>query len=68
MADGSDAGWVRELAGLAVRDVDGPVALVEVLQPGAEQVLLADALGRGPVHEMARLTPSLSDVFRETAR
>jgi ABC-2 type transport system ATP-binding protein len=68
MADDSDAGWVRELDGLAVRDVDGPVALVEVLQPGAEQALLADALGRGPVHEMARLTPSLSEIFRETAR
>ncbi len=65
---GADAGWVRELSGLAVQDVDGRSVTFQVLEPGAEQRLLEAALRRGPVHEFARVVPALSDVFREVVR
>ncbi len=63
-----DAGWVRDQAGVHVVDVDGPVAVVE-LSAGAEHGLLTEALRRGTVHELARVVPSLTDVYQEvTAR
>ena len=61
----SDAGWLRDLPGLTVKDVDGSAALVDVGVPGREQDLLRAALGRGPVRELAPVRPALSDVFRE---
>ena len=60
-----DAGWVRDLRGLRVDDVDGGTALLEVLVPGAENELLAQALQRGRVLEFARLRPTLSEIYRE---
>ncbi len=63
-ADG-DAGWLRDLPGLTVKDVDGSAALVDVGVPGREQDLLRAALDRGPVRELAPVRPALSDIFRE---
>jgi ABC-2 type transport system ATP-binding protein len=68
LSDGCDAGWVRDLPGLQVTDVDGPRALVAVEAAGADQRLLAEALRRGPVREFTPLVPALSDVFREVVR
>ena len=66
VADGGDTGWVRGLRGLRVGDVDGPVALVEVVEPGSRAyAMLTEAVARGPVTEMARVDASLSEVFRE---
>jgi ABC-2 type transport system ATP-binding protein len=62
---GGDAGWVRDLTGLAVLDLDGPTALVEVQQGGAEQHLIAEATRRGEVHEFVRVRPALSEIYRE---
>lgn len=62
-----DAGWVRDLGGLHVVDVDGPRALVEVLEPGAEQAVLREASARGAVHEFAPVRPALADIYREVA-
>ncbi|WP_409484366.1 ABC transporter ATP-binding protein [Arsenicicoccus dermatophilus] len=62
---GSDAGWVREMPGLHVVDVDGPTALLELTEPGAERTLLTEALARGTVVELARVHPSLSEIYRE---
>ena len=62
---GGDAGWVRDLTGLAVLDLDGTTALVEVRQDGAEQHLIAEATRRGDVHEFARVRPALSEIYRE---
>jgi ABC-2 type transport system ATP-binding protein len=64
----ADAGWVRDVPGLAVRDVDGRVATLEVVEPGAERALLAQALERGGVHEFSRQVPRLADVFKEVVR
>jgi ABC-2 type transport system ATP-binding protein len=68
LPDGCDAGWVRDLPGLVVADVDGPRALVSVAAPGAEQGLLVEALRRGDVREFSPVVPALSDVFREVVR
>jgi ABC-2 type transport system ATP-binding protein len=68
LPDGCDAGWVRDLPGLVVTDVDGPRALVDVAVAGAEQQLLIEALRRGNVREFSPVVPALSDVFRELVR
>ncbi|MDT0186428.1 ATP-binding cassette domain-containing protein [Microbacterium sp. ARD31] len=62
---GGDAGWVRDLGGLEVLDLDGTTALVEVQQDGAEQHLVAEATRRGDVHEFVRVRPALSEIYRE---
>ena len=62
---GGDAGWVRDLAGLDVLDLDGTTALVEVRRDGAEQHLIAEATRRGDVHEFVRVRPALSEIYRE---
>ena len=62
---GGDAGWVRDLRGLEVLDLDGSTALVEVRQDGAEQHLVAQATSRGDVHEFVRVRPALSEIYRE---
>ena len=71
---GSDAGWVRDHAerveDLQVLDVEGATA---VLAPPADAEardraagdLLAEALRRGSVRELAHIVPSLSDIYRE---
>jgi ABC-2 type transport system ATP-binding protein len=65
---GDDAGWMRDVRGLTVLDVDGPRALVELPSRSQDQDLLAKALSRGPVHEFTRVIPALADVYREVAR
>ncbi len=74
-AEGTDAGLVREVAGLAVTDVDGSTALLEIEEPGdggardkAEAELLAALVTRAPVREFARVVRPLSEVFREVIR
>jgi ABC-2 type transport system ATP-binding protein len=62
---GGDAGWMRGRPGVLVEDVDGPAALVEVLESGAEQALLSEAACRGAVHEFARVVPRLSEIYQE---
>ena len=57
-----DAGWVRDLPGVDVLDVDGPRALVEAADP---QALLQAALRRGAVHEFSPVAPTLSELYRE---
>jgi len=57
-----DAGWVRDLPGVRLLELDGGRALVEADDP---QALLAAAVRRGPVHEFAPLSPSLSQLYRE---
>ena len=61
----ADAGWLRDLPDLVVKDVDGSAALVDVGVPGREQDLLRAAMDRGAVRELVPVRPALSDVFRE---
>ncbi len=60
-----DAGWVRGIPGVHAVDVEGASALVEVVEPGAERALLAEAVRRGDVHEFAPQRPSLAQIYRE---
>ncbi|WP_314036082.1 ATP-binding cassette domain-containing protein [Dietzia sp. CH92] len=62
---GGDAGWVRALPGLHVVDVDGPTALLELGDPQHTDLVLREAMARGDVRELARVVPSLSDIYRE---
>ena len=62
---GSDASWVRGRPGVEVERVDGSSAVIQILAPGAEQQLLAEALRRGEVHEFARIVPTLTDLYQE---
>ncbi|GAB3079327.1 ATP-binding cassette domain-containing protein [Intrasporangium mesophilum] len=60
-----DAGWVRGLTGVHVVDVDGPSALLEIVETGAERRLLEEALRRGDVFEFSPQRPSLAQIYRE---
>ena len=64
-AAGADAGWLRDVPGVQVRDVDGDSAQVDVGVAGREQDVLRAALERGPVLELTPIRAALSDVFRE---
>ena len=65
---GSDAGWLRDLAGIEVRDVAGDVAHFDVTEPGSEQTVLAEAMRRGQVAEFGPVRIPLGDIFREASR
>jgi ABC-2 type transport system ATP-binding protein len=60
-----DAGWVRGVRGVHVVDVDGPAALFEVAETGADQELLRGAMSRGEIREFAPVVPALSELYRE---
>jgi ABC-2 type transport system ATP-binding protein len=62
---GCDAGWTRGVPGVQVVDVEGACAVVEVIDPGAEQVLLARALERGPIRAFSPIVPRLGEIYRE---
>ncbi|WP_405057645.1 ATP-binding cassette domain-containing protein [Kribbella sp. NBC_01505] len=63
-----DAGWLRDLPGLRVRDVAGGTALFDVEDDGVAQQILQQAISRGPVLEFGPERVALSDVFREATR
>ena len=60
-----DAGWVRDVRGIHVHDVDGSSALLELVTAGAEQAVLREAVARGAVLEFARVVPPLAEIYRE---
>ena len=59
-----DAGWVRDVPGVHVVDVDGPVALLEVDDADNQQRLLHLALQHGTVTELRPLVPTLAELYR----
>ena len=61
----ADLGWVRDVRGIHVHDVDGSAALLELLTDGADQAVLREALERGAVREFTRVVPPLAEVYRE---
>lgn len=62
---GSDAGWVRDLDWLRTVDVAGNIAIVQLAAASDTDRLLAEAMRRGPVRELAELVPSVADIYRE---
>jgi ABC-2 type transport system ATP-binding protein len=65
--DGEDAAWLRDVRGVDVVDVDGPVALLDL--DGLDAADLArTVVARSPVIELCRARQPLSDIFREAVR
>ena len=64
LADGADAGWLRDRSGLVVADVAGSTALLDVSDADAPEVLRS-ILDKAPVQEFSRVVPRLSEVFAE---
>jgi ABC-2 type transport system ATP-binding protein len=62
---GGDAGWVRDLGGVTVLDVDGPTALLQLASPDDTNRILTEALRRGTVRELAEVVPTVSEIYRE---
>ncbi|PID53803.1 MAG: ABC transporter ATP-binding protein [Micrococcales bacterium] len=60
-----DAGWVRDIPGVHVADVDRDTAVVEILQDGADQDLVNAAVACGGLKEFAPIRPSLNQIYRE---
>ncbi|MDV3222248.1 ABC transporter ATP-binding protein [Intrasporangium sp.] len=60
-----DAGWVRDVPGVHVVDVDGRSALLEVVEPEAEQRLLTTAVSRGSLRQYSPERPTLAQIYRE---
>jgi len=64
----SDAGWVRDVPGIQVVDLDGPRAVFELEPAGADdQDVLRAALERGAVRRFAPVVPSLDEIFKEAS-
>ena len=62
-----DAGWVRDIRGLHVVDVDGPAAVLELADDAADmrREVLTTALERGEVVELSRVVTPLAEIYRE---
>ncbi|AYF74767.1 ATP-binding cassette domain-containing protein [Nocardia yunnanensis] len=61
---GGDAQWLREFPGVTVLEIDGGTAIVELIATTTD-ALLAEALSRGSVRELAEVRSSVSDIYRE---
>lgn len=60
----SDAGWVRDLPGVRVVELDGPRAVFE-LDGGDDQEVLRTALARDAVRAFTPVVPTLEEIFKE---
>jgi ABC-2 type transport system ATP-binding protein len=56
-----DAGWVRDVPGVTILNLDGPRAVFEA-EP---QQVLAEAVQRGEVRSFTPVVPTLDEIFRE---
>ena len=56
-----DAGWIRDVPGTTLLELDGPRA---VFESGPQQVLKA-ALDRGEVRSFTPVVPTLDEIFKE---
>ena len=66
--DTADAGWIRDMPGVDLGHLDGRYARFSVTAPGAEQVVLRDAITRGDVKSFAPVLPSLAEIFKEVTQ
>ncbi|MFS8097694.1 ATP-binding cassette domain-containing protein [Lentzea alba] len=58
-----DAGWVRDVPGTTVLELDGPRAVFEA----APQHVLAEAVKRGEVRSFTPVVPTLDEIFKEVS-
>ncbi|MEV4754103.1 ATP-binding cassette domain-containing protein [Micromonospora sp. NPDC049559] len=64
----TDAGWLRDLPGVEIVDLDGARAVVELSGAADDQWVLRQALDREPVRVFRPVVPSLAEIFREVTR
>ncbi|MDU0294952.1 ABC transporter ATP-binding protein [Saccharothrix longispora] len=62
----TDAGWLRDVPGVRVVDLDGPRAVFE-LDTADDQDVLRAALDRGAVRSFTPVVPTLDEIFKEAA-
>lgn len=62
----SDAGWVRDVPGVQVVELDGPRVVFDLVSESDQHVLRA-ALGRGAVRSFTPVVPTLGEIFKEAA-
>jgi ABC-2 type transport system ATP-binding protein len=60
-----DAGWVRDVSGVEVVELDGARVVFDVPEPEQAQRVLHQAVQRGPVLSFGAVVPSLAEIFRE---
>ncbi|GAA3289514.1 MULTISPECIES: ABC transporter ATP-binding protein [Dactylosporangium] len=63
-----DTGWLRDHPGVTVIDLDGDRAVFDLAGAADDQVVLREALARGPVRAFGPVVPSLAEIFREVTR
>ena len=63
-----DLDWLRDVEGVHLLERAPGSVLLELLLPGADQRVLAEALRRGPVRSFAPVVPSLSELFQEVSK
>ncbi len=68
LGEGCDAGWLRELSGVRVHDVDGTRALLELGGDEQPQDLLKRIVDRSPVREFSPYRRPLAEIFKEAVR
>ncbi|CAM3041495.1 ATP-binding cassette domain-containing protein [Saccharomonospora xinjiangensis] len=61
----SDAGWLRDIEGVRMIDLDGPRALFELGDGTSDQDVLRAALDKGAVRGFTPVLPSLDEIFKE---
>ncbi|GAB3980418.1 hypothetical protein GCM10027615_58890 [Plantactinospora veratri] len=64
----TDAGWIRDLPGVSIVDLDGARVVIELADPADDQTVLRAALARGPVRAFGPIVPSLAEIFREVTQ
>ncbi|RKR90561.1 ABC-2 type transport system ATP-binding protein [Micromonospora pisi] len=64
----TDAGWVRDLPGVTIVDLDGARAVIDIHSPSDDQEVLRRVLEREPVRAFRPIVPSLAEIFREIAQ
>jgi ABC-2 type transport system ATP-binding protein len=63
-----DAGWIRDLSGVSIVDLDAGRAVIDIADPDGDQAVLRAALRRGPVRAFGPVIPSLAEIFREVTQ
>jgi ABC-2 type transport system ATP-binding protein len=67
LVDG-DTGWLRDVPGVTLLDLDGARAVFELAPGTDDQEILRAALAKGPVRSFGPVAPALSEIFRAVIR